>query len=582
MNEQLRLGATFDDRATPGVKRLRQNLESIHRLPGMDAAINWSGEFAEKTGKLVSSGGGLVSMLESMGVGGLAAGASIGALVGHFKALSEHALALREMARETGLTVDQLNRFAAVGNHFGVTADAMKGAVESLAAQMPQFRAGFGHLRDELQNRLPNLTETLRLEDTQHQLETILDTLGKVRDPQQQKQLAELFFPGHGADIEKLYGVGGLKGLQDQIAKINGSVDPINPHIVEQAQVLRDEIGKLNIEIGNFENSFAPGFLEAMTLIVKGAESIFKVLDKVGQSPVGKPLDDMPAVKDVQQQMKDLAGRIGQGIWDLLSGKSLLHKSSAEDDGNGRPSLRPAAFHPVDRIPDGLVHPAALINGGGSDGPIGMVREGVLQALRAFAQENAGLQSAGGVMNASYNPGGGLGGGGYGGRGGSGGAGGGYDGPVPLGSKAGSLTSLIEEEARRAGIDPRIMEGMRAGESLHRNSYDKKDDALESSWGPFQLNRRRGLGVTFEHDTGLDLRNSSSIAAQARWVAQYLKRGGSLSAWSGFHGPRDANPRWGESGYVPNPQAGEASGPGVITHPLRLDRIADSMRDEPQ
>jgi hypothetical protein len=115
-----------------------------------------------------------------------------------------------------------------------------------------------------------------------------------------------------------------------------------------------------------------------------------------------------------------------------------------------------------------------------------------------------------------------------------------------------SLTEVINQAAKAAGIDPRIMEGIRAGES-HRNSkYDSKDDALESSWGPFQLNRKRGLGVAFEHDTGLDVRDPSTIPAQAKWVAQYIKKHhGTNGQWMGYRGPRDADPKWGESGYKP-------------------------------
>jgi len=116
---------------------------------------------------------------------------------------------------------------------------------------------------------------------------------------------------------------------------------------------------------------------------------------------------------------------------------------------------------------------------------------------------------------------------------------------------AGELTKLITAEAKRAGIDPRLMEGIRAGESLHTSRYDVKDDAMESSWGPFQLNRRSGLGVQFERDTGLDLRDPKTIPAQARWVAEYIKRTGDLSPWHGYHGPRTADPNWGDSGYIP-------------------------------
>jgi hypothetical protein len=116
---------------------------------------------------------------------------------------------------------------------------------------------------------------------------------------------------------------------------------------------------------------------------------------------------------------------------------------------------------------------------------------------------------------------------------------------------AGALTRLITEESQRAGIDPRIMEGIRAGESGHRSNYDKKDDAIESSWGPFQLNRRRGLGVEFEKETGLDVRDPRTIPAQARWVAQHIKKTHSTSPWMGFHGLRDPDPHWGDSGYDP-------------------------------
>lgn len=137
-------------------------------------------------------------------------------------------------------------------------------------------------------------------------------------------------------------------------------------------------------------------------------------------------------------------------------------------------------------------------------------------------------------------------------------------GGTPPGSDAGNLTALTEREALAAGIDPRIMHGIRAGESGKRHNkdnpaaaYDKKDDALESSWGPFQLNRRRGLGVEFEKATGLDVRDPRTIPAQVRWIAQGIAKNGRkwLRNWMGYHGDRNADPRWGDSGYVPSGDA---------------------------
>jgi len=131
-----------------------------------------------------------------------------------------------------------------------------------------------------------------------------------------------------------------------------------------------------------------------------------------------------------------------------------------------------------------------------------------------------------------------------------------------------TLTDLITQTANsihRPDLIP-ILNGIRAGESLHTSNYDKKDDALESSWGPFQLNRRAGLGVQFERDTGLDLRNSNTIPQQVAWVANYLAKGGSTSPWAGYHGPRDADPNWGNSGYNPSdaPATMEAGKGGAV------------------
>jgi N-acetylmuramoyl-L-alanine amidase len=160
-------------------------------------------------------------------------------------------------------------------------------------------------------------------------------------------------------------------------------------------------------------------------------------------------------------------------------------------------------------------------------------------------------------------------------RGGGESVGGHYSTPASTGK--GELTNLIStkanEMAKRYNVDATYladtMEGIRAGESLHTNYYDKKDDTKESSWGPFQLNRRRGLGVQFEKDTGLDVRDPSTIPAQAEWVAKYLATGHGTGAWMGFHGRRKADPRWGDSGYNPGAVSKPiARGGGDISHEL--------------
>ena len=57
---------------------------------------------------------------------------------------------------------------------------------------------------------------------------------------------------------------------------------------------------------------------------------------------------------------------------------------------------------------------------------------------------------------------------------------------------------------------------------------------------------------------------------QADWVARYIKRhGGTNGQWMGYHGPRDADPRSGNSGY--NPPEGEAASTLPAGHGLTND-----------
>ena len=130
---------------------------------------------------------------------------------------------------------------------------------------------------------------------------------------------------------------------------------------------------------------------------------------------------------------------------------------------------------------------------------------------------------------------------------------------------AGNLTKLITEVSKEAGIDPRIMEGIRAGESGHGGRYDVNNNPStgDLSYGPFQLNKLHpgDLGSIFERETADERKrlgfggfeDPRTIPMQARFVAQYIKRTGSVSPWAGFHGLREADPRWGDAGYVPGP-----------------------------
>jgi hypothetical protein len=122
----------------------------------------------------------------------------------------------------------------------------------------------------------------------------------------------------------------------------------------------------------------------------------------------------------------------------------------------------------------------------------------------------------------------------------------------PIGTGTGSdVKSMIDQEASRAGIDPRLMYGIVAGESSHGNHFDIGDGG--KSFSPFQLYRGGGLGNVFERQTGLSVRDPKNMQAMARFTAEYIRRTGDMRPWHGFHGRRNWNPSWGSMGYSPGP-----------------------------
>jgi hypothetical protein len=152
-----------------------------------------------------------------------------------------------------------------------------------------------------------------------------------------------------------------------------------------------------------------------------------------------------------------------------------------------------------------------------------------------------------------------------------------YD-PPPAGAPS-TLTDLISQEAlKAAGGDAakatairQRMEGIRNGESIKASDsrYDVNLSGGDRSYGPFQLNKIApgALGSVFEQETANErkrmgiggLEDPRTIPLQTQWVAKYLARGRSveenLGPWGGpnwaSHAPREADPRWKNTGYDP-------------------------------
>ena len=452
-SERMRLEAEMKDSASPAIKKLRAELATlqdttretraiaklnaeiartrketggVHVSPGMRELPKWLTNSTEAMGGFVARGTNASSVINGLGIGGLTAAASLAGVVAQMKAIGERSLAMKELGRETGMTVDQVNAFAHAGQHFGVGADAMNGALDHLASQMPEFRRNYGAMFQEL-SRWPDLIKKLQGEGTEDQIKDIFKFLGQEKlqkEPQLQKQILGALF-GSGSDMEKLFAQG-ADGFLNELAKQKQQLGSISPEMLKQAQDFRDAQIKFNDTLEKFETTIGPAFLSGMTSIVSSITSAFDLVGLLNDKLHGRQ-SKLENEKAGEENRKNFQLRPGNPYADgklrLLpqsyrSGGGMLHLTSFGDAASG-----------------------ASMGGGMVDTLAAGTKQGFLAAFRELmATGDTAGAAGGGLINASYggsSPGG-LG-AGTGGRDVGGGLGSRNRGPVPDGSSGGSL-----------------------------------------------------------------------------------------------------------------------------------------------
>ncbi|MCJ2053990.1 hypothetical protein [Methylobacterium sp. J-070] len=592
-DDRLRIVASVDDQFSKPLEKLRGELANTARVPGLDdlrkrfSDIEGTITRLRQTGAQLNTAGGIGGML---GLGSLTGIASVAGLAASMRDLARTQVEMRHFSRETGIASGHLRELQELGKRFQIAPEAMTGAATSFAETMYDVQHGLGEAYGQMLQKAPGLAKELRnSKDNTEALGHALGWLSKQTDAIEQKRWADALGLG---GLTRLF-TDGPKALQDAWKQVQASgIGNPNPELEKQSKALIDAMTRFDTSVEAMKRTWAPGLLGEMANAVdKLSGSFGKFADAWEKLRSGHPLD----------ALKIIDGTTDMGVGERKNAPPLKPATSLDEQLDaqmrGQTVQTPAEKDRADRIAAAEARLAkARENLGYEQRRFPVKDEGAIKTLteemRKLNEELRQLRDGGATrQGVSFDAtgAGGLGGliqraslgfgGGYGAGGGGFGPGSSYGagvqpfrrfrgedggdagGGTPTGSSAGNLTKLIEEEAKKAGINPRIMQGIRAGESGHRQNgnnpagaYDKKDDALESSWGPFQLNRRRGLGVQFEKETGLDVRDPRTIPDQVRWVAQGLAKNGRswLRNWMGYHGDRDADPRWGDSGYVPD------------------------------
>ena len=361
--------ATAENRAITGLNKeiaaLKKQSGDVAPSAGMKAFNSWMGEAKTAATGVMSAVGGFAGVLGPIGIGAIGAGAAVSSLASEMKRLGEQSLAMKELSRETGISLDFVNRWSHAGEHFAVSGDTMRGMLNRFGGQLPDFNRGVGGMFKEFA-QWPDLVRKMQHEGP---ADALLDAfrqaeeVGRAKGPAVQKQFLDAI--GLGPDAAKLMGDHGLIGLMDQLNKSYASP---SPGLLKEAQALRDAGIGLNNDFEKLENQVAPGFLKvlstgvsAVDLLIKGWVWEFQTIADIwnglsAKAEAGKKafdnnekraLPDPPATAapPTFESPEDLRRRQGSQTFGLMGKK-------ASYDGTGFGNLRQnASFTPLAPMP---------------------------------------------------------------------------------------------------------------------------------------------------------------------------------------------------------------------------------------
>ena len=418
-DERLRLIAELKDNASKQLQILNKEMKSIKLSPGMEQTNKWFRNFSEQARGFVKDGGGISGAMSSIGIGSITAAASLTELTRQFKELADKTIGMRELGRETGLSVDQLRQLNATAEHFSY--DKMSGAVQHLTDAMPEFRRGFGELHDQLAGRWPDLVNKLRTEDTASQLKDIAKFMGEIKNPGDQRNFAELFFGDK--DAARLFSEGS-KGFLDEWAHFAQTMPRVTSDMMKQAQALHDSVNEFTTSWENFETTVAPTVFKGLTIATEDFETAFKTIQDATSwlnhpnAVATKKLEGDAAGTDAAHYGREVGAWLHN--W-LLGSKPASPFGTLDPNTKFKPAI---TLDP--KTTDGLRKKTSFDPSqggllqlmdyrlGGSNNPIRIgVREGTLDAFRAWKAEadndKPSADGDGGMRptNASYETGGG-------------------------------------------------------------------------------------------------------------------------------------------------------------------------------
>lgn len=314
-DDRLRLVAEVQDGFTGPLGKLETALGRTARAgtqAGRDLKKDFDG-FHGSIGKANTALQSMTPVLSGLGVAGLATGVSLGAVTAALGGFSKGTQQLAIMSKETGLAVDQLRAFGALGERFGVSAETMQGGVRKFADEMSQMRKRYGQVYLDLQQmNLGEMVEKMiNSPNVKAALDTFMESVSNIGDPVKRRKVVEMVL---GSDqIAAVAGQvsGRYRAVMDEILKAQGTTTDAQvkaaqrfeetlSRLRENMDGLRTQaLGPLLVEFNRFVATlntpdalkFISGEIEGFKKLIADTVAEFQKLDKLGESLKGGKFD---------------------------------------------------------------------------------------------------------------------------------------------------------------------------------------------------------------------------------------------------------------------------------------------------
>lgn len=514
-DDRLRLVAEVTDQFTGPLDKLQTALKRTGATgvqTGKDLKKDFDG-FHGSLGKATSALQGMLSPLQSLGVVGLGAGLGLGGIATALRSFSSGTQQLSILSKETGLAVNELRAFGALGERFGVSAETMQGGVKRFSEEMSQLRKRYGEAYSSLQAmNLGELVEKLvNAPNMKAALDSAMEALSNIGDPVRRRKVAEMLF---GADQ-----IGAVAGqvtgqYREMMREIQSSIGSMSKETEKAAADFEKNMSRM----GNAAERLK---LNVLGPLLKGLNEVIESGDRAGLRGNAEAMD------------KDLAGRLGAA-------------TKQRDELNKDPAKNADAIKSLDREIRNLTD--AIRRSKDGAGP-----SGVSAIPMSYSGSGGGAAR---VYTASF------GGGGMGGMGGGSPGLGGFGGPLPTmgGGYGGGNPNVTGGGSGRGYGSPTISPSAPIDPFQAGSPGGRRRDNFDAKASQIMPRLMRDFGLSREQAAGI-VGNLGHESGGFRFHQEQNPLGGGRggAGWAQWTGPRRrAFEAWAEKNGL-DPKSDEAS-----------------------